>query len=198
MSLQAQLPEETVSVSYLSDDSLDDEVRFSKRFTHNTEITGNMKLKLWVATEEADDMDLFIGIKKINRQGEEVHFPDFNHIENGQVATGWLRVSHRELDIEKSTALQPWHHHMKELKLAPQEIVAVEVEILPSSTLFKSGEQLQVVIKGSEVVKGTSTPVLGMKTRYEHQDTVNHGLNHIYTGGKYDSHLLIPYQLLED
>ena len=42
---------------------------------------------------------------------------------------------------------------MKELKLAPQEIVAVEVEILPSSTLFKSGEQLQVVIKGSEVVK---------------------------------------------
>ena len=33
MSLQAQLPEETVSVSYLSDDSLDDEVRFSKRFT---------------------------------------------------------------------------------------------------------------------------------------------------------------------
>ena len=59
-----------------------------------------MKLKLWVATEEADDMDLFIGIKKINRQGEEVHFPDFNHIENGQVATGWLRVSHRELDIE--------------------------------------------------------------------------------------------------
>ncbi|ARJ08082.1 CocE/NonD family hydrolase [Staphylococcus lugdunensis] len=198
MSLQAQLPEETVSVSYLSDDSLDDEVRFSKRFTHNTEITGNMKLKLWVATEEADDMDLFIGIKKINRQEEEVHFPDFNHIENGQVATGWLRVSHRELDIEKSTALQPWHHHMKEHKLAPQEIVAVEVEILPSSTLFKSGEQLQVVIKGSEVVKGTSTPVPGMKTRYEHQDTVNHGLNHIYTGGKYDSHLLIPYQLLED
>ena len=33
-----------------------------------------MKLKLWVATEEADDMDLFIGIKKINRQGERYIF----------------------------------------------------------------------------------------------------------------------------
>ena len=54
---------------------------------------------------------------KLNKQGEEVHFPDFNHIENGQVATGWLRVSHRELDKDKSTIAQPWHKHEQELKL---------------------------------------------------------------------------------
>ena len=42
---------------------------------------------------------------------------DFNHIEQGQVATGWLRVSHRELDDEKSTIIQPWHQHEQELKL---------------------------------------------------------------------------------
>ncbi len=37
----------------------------------------------------SDDMDLFAGIKKLDQsRGNEVNFPDFNHIENGQVATG--------------------------------------------------------------------------------------------------------------
>jgi len=149
-----------------------------------------MKLKLWVSADETDDMDLFVGIKKLNHQGEEVHFPDFNHIEDGQVATGWLRVSHRELDQGKSKPLQPWHTHESEDKLNKEEIVPVEVKILPSGTLFKQGESIQVVVKASEVVKGNSTP--GLKTRYEHNETVNKGIHNIYTGGVYDSHILVP------
>ncbi|MFP4879948.1 CocE/NonD family hydrolase [Mammaliicoccus sciuri] len=190
MTLKDLKPEASTKVSYNSESEGKDEVRFNKVFNEDTELTGNMKLKLWVSAEEADDMDLFVGIKKINKQGEEVNFPDFNHIEHGQVASGWLRVSHRELDTEKSTPLQPWHKHETELKLAKDEIVPVEIEILPSSTLFKKGEQLEVVVKASEVVKGNSTP--GLKTRYEHEETVNKGVHNIYAGGKYDSHLLIP------
>lgn len=41
---------------------------------------------------------IYLQVLKVDRRGNEVNFPDFNHIENGQVATGWLRVSHRELD----------------------------------------------------------------------------------------------------
>ncbi|UXU83642.1 CocE/NonD family hydrolase [Mammaliicoccus sciuri] len=190
MTLKDLKPEASTKVSYNSEVEGKDEVRFNKVFNEDTELTGNMKLKLWVSAEEADDMDLFVGIKKINKQGEEVNFPDFNHIEHGQVASGWLRVSHRELDTEKSTPLQPWHKHDTELKLAKDEIVPIEIEILPSSTLFKKGEQLQVVVKASEVVKGNSTP--GLKTRYEHEETVNKGVHNIYAGDKYDSHLLIP------
>ncbi|MCY1029491.1 hypothetical protein, partial [Mammaliicoccus sciuri] len=37
---------------------------------------------------------------------------------------------------------------------------------------------------------GNSTP--GLKTRYEHEETVNKGVHNIYAGDKYDSHLLIP------
>ena len=75
-----------------------------------------MNLKLWVSTEETDDMDIFAGIKNsINRVKKFIS--DFNHIENGQVATGWLRVSHRELDKDKSTIAQPWHKHEQELKI---------------------------------------------------------------------------------
>ncbi|ANE45260.1 acyl esterase [Paenibacillus swuensis] len=192
MTLDEQQPEESTKVSYDSEAvaAHQDEVRFSTTFDTDTELTGNMKLKLWVSAEDADDMDLFVGIKKLNRRGDEVYFPDFNHIENGQVATGWLRVSHRELDMDKSTEAQPWLKHERTLKLKDQEIVPVEIEILPSGTHFKAGERIEVVVKGSEVVKGSSAP--GLKVRYEHTETVNKGTHVIYTGGKYDSHLLVP------
>ena len=117
-----------------------------------TELTGYMKLRLWVATNDTDDMDLFVGVKKYDRRGEEVYLPDFDHIEWGQVATGWLRVSHRELDTERSTPAQPWLKHKRVLKLNKGEIVPVDIEILPSGTLFKAGELLVLVVKGSEII----------------------------------------------
>lgn len=33
-----------------------------------------MNLKLWVSSNEADDIDIFAGIKKLDRQGNEVNF----------------------------------------------------------------------------------------------------------------------------
>ena len=66
------------------------------------------------------------------------------------------------------------------------EIVPTEIEILPSSTYFKQGETLVVVIKGNEIIKGTSSP--GLSTRYEHHETVNKGHHYIHTGANYDSH----------
>ncbi|MFU0767727.1 CocE/NonD family hydrolase [Staphylococcus pasteuri] len=189
LTLNQNAVSEENTTSYDSENEKD-EVRFSYTFDKDTELVGNMNLKLWVSTDDTDDMDLFAGIKKLDRRGNEVHFPDFNHIEDGQVATGWLRASHRELDQEKSTIAQPWHTHEQELKLNNGEVVPVEIELLPSGTLFKQGETLEVVVKGSEVVKGNSTP--GMSTRYEHNETVNKGHHHIHTGGQYDSQLIIP------
>ncbi|PTE69623.1 acyl esterase [Staphylococcus devriesei] len=191
MSLNVQQPSDKAVATYDSE-SNDDEARYTYTFEEDTELTGNMKLKLWVAAEETNDLDLFAGIKKLDRRDNEVHFPDFNHIENGQVATGWLRASHRELDETKSTIAQPWHTHEQELKFEPGEIVPVEIELLPSGTLFKKGESLVVVVKGNELVKGNSTPLPNMKTRYEHEETVNKGKHLIYTGNDYDSHLIIP------
>ena len=85
-----------------------DRAEFAFTFRERTELVGNMKLKLWVAADGADDMDLEVGIKKFDRQGREVFFPQLNHMENGMVASGWLRVSHRELDEQRATPQQPW------------------------------------------------------------------------------------------
>ncbi len=160
---------------------------FEYEFDNRTELTGYMKLKLWVEADGSDDMDLFVAIEKIDRAGYRVPFAFFGNHDDGPIALGWLRVSHRELDEERSTPYQPFHTHRKDIKLKPGEIVPVEVEIWPSSTLFNPGEKLRVVVQGSDIHTYPEE-----RHTNQHTDTVNRGRHIIHTGGSYDSHLLVP------
>ena len=153
-------------------------------FDEAVDLIGHMKLKLWVSAEDANDLDLHVAVKKFDTHGNEVYFPDFQHIENGLAASGWLRVSHRELDEKKSTPWQPWLKHERLLKLAPDDIVPCEVEILASATGFRAGDKLQLIVQGYDIIS--------VFNRFKHEDTVNAGHHVIYTGGDYDSHLLVP------
>ncbi len=110
-----------------------------------------MKLKLWVQAEGSDDMDLFVAIRENRSCRKHCPVPVLWNHDDGPVALGWLRVSHRELDEEKSTPYQPVHKHQREIKLKAGEIVPVEIEIWPSSTLFERGEKLRVVVQGSDI-----------------------------------------------
>ena len=162
-----------------------DGAKFTFTFDRDTELSGNMKLKLWVSTSEGEDMDLFVGVRKLNAQGEEVHFYAKTGYILGPVAMGWLRVSERDLDQEKSTPWQPVLTHDNPQPISPDEIVAVEVEILPSSTLFRAGESVQVVIQGADLFEH---PALA----HENSSEINMGTHTIHTGSQYDSHLLVP------
>ena len=142
-------------------------------------------------------MDLFVGVKKFDRRGKEVHFPDLNHIENGQVAYGWLRVSHREIDKERSTPWQPWRRHERIVKLKAGEIVPVEIEILPSATLYRKGETMELTVQGSDIINPVNTPQLSRgqivtRVPVRHGETVNRGRHVIHAGADHDSHLLVP------
>jgi predicted acyl esterase len=161
--------------------------RFDYRFTEPTELIGHMKLKLWAEAEGSDDMDLFVAIQKLDRAGNAVPFAFWAHFDDGPVALGWLRASHRELDPARSTEYQPVLRHQRELNLAPGEIVPLEIEIWPSGTRFEAGESLRLVIQGTDFY---SPPKPVMADR--HEDSVNRGWHVIRTGGKYDSHLLVP------
>ena len=167
---------------------------FAVAFQEDTELTGHMKLKLWVATDASDDLDIFVGIRKLDRHGNEVHFPDFNHIEHGLVARGWLRASHRELDGERSTPYQPWLRHQRALALERNEIVPVEIEIWPSSTLFRRGETLQLAVQGGDLryTRSNPLPLEHGRISVGHSRTVNRGRHAIHAGGRYNSHLLVP------
>jgi predicted acyl esterase len=107
---------------------------------------------------------------------------------DGPVALGWLRASHRELDQRRSTPWQPVLAHQRELRPRRGEIVPLEIEILPSGTHFGPGETLRLVIQGTDIYR---QPRPLMQTF--HDDSVNRGPHVIHTGGRFDSHLLIPH-----
>lgn len=156
---------------------------FTIRFNHDTELTGYMKLRLWVEAIGSDDMDLFVFVQKLDAQGKFLPALVLGQPNFG--ANGRVRVSHRELDPGRSTPAEPYLTHIKEERLNPGEIVPVEIPIWPTSMVWHSGEQLRVVVTGYNLagrhIPGLPEPMLR-----------NKGEHVIHTGGKYDSHLLVP------
>jgi predicted acyl esterase len=156
--------------------------QFTATFDISTELTGYMKLKLWVQADGSDDMDLFVALEKIDRSGNVVHFPFFNCWDDGPVALGWLRASHRELDESTSMLHQPFHPHVREAKLREGDIAPVEIEIWPSSTRFEPGESLRLIVQGSDIYYHPN-----QWPTNAHELTVNRGDHVIYTGATYIS-----------
>jgi putative CocE/NonD family hydrolase len=151
-------------------------------FEEDTEITGPLAAVLWVSSE-TEDMDLFLTLRNFDPQGNEV-------LETGQqgtpvpVAKGWLRVSHRELDPDLSLPYRPYHKHRRRLYLSPGEIVQVQVEIWPTSMVFKKGHRIRLDIQPRDGVGSTGY-------MHYHAD-YNTGMNTVYAGGEYESFLLLP------
>ena len=162
---------------------------FDYSFTEPAELIGHMKLRLWIEALGADDMDLFVAVQKLDRQGSLVPFVFYSMNENGPVALGWLRASHRELDASRSRPEQPWHTHRREERLRPGEVVPVEVEIWPSATRFEPGERLRLIVQGRDIVNESAPNAPFAR----HDNTRNRGTHVIYAGGPFDSHLLVPW-----
>jgi predicted acyl esterase len=175
---------EEASVAYDASGRARDRSRaaFVLRFDRDTELTGGMRLRLWIAVEEADDADLFVGVEKLSKTGSVVGFSGYNFVSNDVVAKGWLRLSHRELDEARSTETRPWHTHRRLQKVESGQVVTADIEILPSSTLFEAGSSLQLVVQGHE---------LRDYLAFAHADTVNRGRHRLFTGGRYDSFLTV-------
>lgn len=172
-------------VNYQSDTG---KAGFDLTFDGDTELTGYMSLKLWVSPEDGEDLDMFVTVRKLDGKGDEVHFDSWASPGRWPVALGWLRLSYRELEEDKST---PWEPYLKRVagpgsRVRPGEIVPCEIPILPSSTLFRARETLRVEISG-EFRGGEKLPV-----PHAFSDVINRGTCSIYTGGRFDSHLVVP------
>jgi len=155
-------------------------------FREETEVTGPVKLKLWVSSS-VDDADLFAVLRNIGPDGREVTYPGVQPGGESQVAVayGWLRVSHRKLDPARSTPQRPFHTHDEVQKIEPGRPVPVEIEILPTSAVFEPGHRLMLEIRASDDPRH-------LFTHTDPRDRIQRGANTIHTGGEFDSHLLLP------
>lgn len=120
-------PEPVEAEGMTAYESADGEVCFDYAFPEDTELTGYMKLHLWVAAESYTDADLFVNVQKLSTTGEWLPITLFGEPHPG--AWGKLRVSRRKLDEKLSTNFQPVHAHTCEEKVEPGQIVPVDIEI---------------------------------------------------------------------
>ena len=216
--LTPSLPESTATDTYVSEDT-NSSVSYRLCMEKPTEITGYMKLHLWVSAPDHDDMDLAVKVEKLSKDGKSL--PD--QAGNLIAATGFLRVSMRRLDEQRTTEAEPYYTFTAEQKLKKDEIVPVEIEIWPMGLYFNEGEVLQLTVgaykpaqasipfgsahitipkEGYTYMPGTETEMQTLGgNEMECADrsevivspvTHNKGRHCIHAGGQYDSYLYIP------
>src|SRR5262245_5466597 len=158
----------------------------SAPFERDTEVTGPVKVKLWISSS-VDDADLFAILRNIAPDGEEVVYPGIQPGGSSTVAMayGWLRASHRKLDPARSTRHRPFHTHDEIQKLTPNQPVEVEIEILPTSAVIARGHRLVIEV-------GAKDDARHFFTHTDPRDRVQTGTVTIHTGGAFDAHLLLP------
>lgn len=157
-------------------------VRFEHCFDRDTEITGPAALRVWMSADAGEDMDVFVVLRKLDPDGSEVGF--WNLLQPDDVVTrGWLRVSQRTLDVERSDELHPVLAFDGEQPVPIGEPIRLDVELLPSSTLFESGSTLVLEIGGQDLA---SNPM------QQHLQLFNAGRHTVHVGGGHPSALLLP------
>ncbi len=105
------------------------------RLVENTEICGPVALKLYAATTTAD-VNWIVSLFEIDADGKS-HF----------VTKGWLKGSHRELDLTRSKPWEPIHTHLNPTPLEPGKIYEFDIKLVPCGRLFRAGSRIALRIR---------------------------------------------------
>jgi putative CocE/NonD family hydrolase len=158
--------------------------------TDDIVLAGYMKAGLWVSSTSSD-MDMYISVRVIDGQNREVDFsgpPDLKDPTNVYpVGMGWLKVSHRKVDPSRSTEYTVKHTHL-EADYAPlkgNEVVPVEVEIIPDTAIVKKGQRIRLDIQPHDGAGHGPPHVYDASYHDGAQNT-------IYTGPRHLSYVQLP------
>jgi predicted acyl esterase len=168
----------------------------SAPFATDTEFTGPVAAKLFVSSTTTD-MDLFLTLRAFDPSGNEVTFKGAND-PAAPVTQGWLRVSQRKLDLNRSKPYRPFHPHDGEEKLTPGTIYEVDVEIWPTSIVFPKGYTMALTIGAKDFEREGATGMMKGSGIFMHDSAADRpapefaGTSTIHTGGEHGCYLLLP------
>lgn len=160
------------------------------------ELTGPMSAVLWVSSESVD-MDLFLTVRAYGPDGKEVEFRGATD-PAVPIAQGWLRVSHRATDPERSVQARPYHVHRAANPMTPGQIYRVEVEIWPTSIVLPPSFRLALRVDGRDFEREGETGLRKgsgpfLHTNPRDRDPSIFGVrNTLHAGGAYESFLTLP------
>jgi uncharacterized protein len=112
------------------------------------EITGPASLELFLSSS-VSDTEVFARISD--------QFPPNDAERAGgrpphsvTLTKGWLRASHRALDAGLSIPGRPFHPHDRAEPLAQDEVVKLEIELMPFSNVFKAGHRIRLELSNGD------------------------------------------------
>jgi len=162
----------------------------SEALTEDAVLAGFGKLQLWVSST-TEDIDLFVSVRVIDENDHEVDFTGFTTSgfpwRIAPLTKGWLKVSHRKLDEQRSTSWLPKHTHLKAdyAPLRDGEIVPVEVALVPNAAKILRGQRIRIDVQPHDGVAHGLT--------HEYNPGYHDGAtNTIHTGPQYPSCLQLP------
>jgi len=178
---------------------------FNMKFTEETVIVGYPKAHLWVEVKNANDMDLFVVLQKLDARGN--HLSQFVVPNQGSIMQdlteqgasivrykgphGRLRASVRRLDEELSTDEIPVHSYDTIEPLQPAQIVQLDIDLLPMGVVYYPGEQLRLLVSARNEPGGLMPGVAAYVP-------ANQGQHIIHTGGSHPSYLQLPVKPAAD
>jgi len=69
------------------------------------------------------------------------------------ITKGWLRASHRALDPDKSTEMEPYHTHTNPEPIVPGTAYPLELSLEPMAHRFQKGSRIRLeIVNGDSVV----------------------------------------------
>jgi len=176
----------------------------SRPLESETEITGPIAARLMVSSSTTD-ADLFLVLRVFTPDLREVVF--MGAIDpHTPIAQGWLRASHRKLDPKLSTPYRPYHTHDGRLPLRRGEIVALDVELWPTSIVIPAGCRVALSVRGRdyEFAKSTGARLSNFRNElrgcgpFLHDDprdrpkAVFGGRTTVYMGPQHLAYVLLP------
>ena len=122
----------------------------SRPVEEEVEITRPLAMKLFAASSTGD-ADLFVNVHLFDPDAAEILFTTAFE-PRATLAQGWLRMSHRALDSDRSQPHQPWHPHDRIEPVEPQRVYELDVEVWPTSIVVPPGYSIGVSVCGVDYV----------------------------------------------
>lgn len=179
-----------------------DFAEFAYTFTTKTTLMGYSKAVLHMSCTDSDDMDVFVIIRKADKNGQvlrnvnvPLHELGLSSEENVEGInslkyigpSGILRASHRKIDPKLSKPHWPAHDHTQEEKIPAGQIVKLEIGIWPAAIQFDAGEKLLFRVAGHQMTLAEFPPLRGQFR------TGNKGRHVLHFGEGYESHIVVPF-----
>jgi len=174
---------------------------FTTPLTEAIEITGPVSAKVWVSSSTTD-ADLFLTLRAFGDDGNEILFEGANDPKT-PMSQGWLRASHRALDVVQSKPWAPFHPHKFAEPLIPGQIYELDIEIWATCLVLPAGYRLALTVKGCDFDHGLEPVEMGGRImkgsgpfRHEHPEdrpaAIFDNQVTLYTGDQYPSSILLP------